>query len=485
MTSSVYRPGIGIGVVELAARSAGWRRRWRQVDPTGPVDDDAQDAAGVLEVVEVEAEVGEDGRDSSWTRSHHAHGAPPPRVKRKAWAPPTPWTTTATQDGAILADPGHDPALSRHPPRPPRAPGRRGQYDAGDARRGCRARPRSSGRVPSGRWSTRTVTPSSAAGGPRRRRPPAPATAPGRTRSPPPRPPRRWWRRRRWRSRGPASRMPAGRPGWSSSRPGTPATTASTATADFDPSSRRTTVTMPWARSRGPTSMRTGTPRSSQSVTRRPKLCSVAASSWARMPAAAQLGGEPLGHLAGAVLAPHEHHDHLRRRQPWAASRRPLSSPWAMISPPIMRVLTPHDVCHTYSWLPGLRRELRPEDLGEVLPELVAGAHLQGLPVAHHRLAGEGVDGAGEALVGRLAAGQHGHGQHVHHEVGVDVVQDALGVGPGVVLGGVAGVALLPEELGGAQEQPGAELPPHHVGPLVQAASAGRGSSAPTWRSRC
>ena len=33
--------------------------------------------------------------------------------------------------------------------------------------------------------------------------------------------------------------------------------------------------------------------------------------------------------------------------------------------------------------------------------------------------------------------------------------------------GGVRGVAFLPEELGGAQEQARAHLPAHHVGPLV------------------
>ena len=108
------------------------------------------------------------------------------------------------------------------------------------------------------------------------------------------------------------------------------------------------------------------------------------------------------------------------------------------------------------------------EGLGEVLAQLVAGAHLQGLAVAHHGLARHGVDGAGEAVVAGLDAEELGHGEHVHHEVGVGVVQDPGRVGAGVGLGGVGGVALLPEELGGPQEQPGSQLPAHDVAPHVQ-----------------
>jgi hypothetical protein len=52
--------------------------------------------------------------------------------------------------------------------------------------------------------------------------------------------------------------------------------------------------------------------------------------------------------------------------------------------------------------------ELHVERLGEVLAQLVAGAHLQRLAVAHHPLAGEGVDRAGEPLAGGLATHQHG-----------------------------------------------------------------------------
>ena len=78
------------------------------------------------------------------------------------------------------------------------------------------------------------------------------------------------------------------------------------------PASRR-----PAARSRGPTSTRTGTPCSSQSVDpateadlggrRRART---------RTPAAGQLGGQLLGGRAGALLVPDEQHDDLGRREP-------------------------------------------------------------------------------------------------------------------------------------------------------------------------
>jgi hypothetical protein len=68
-----------------------------------------------------------------------------------------------------------------------------------------------------------------------------------------------------------------------------------------------------------------------------------------------------------------------------------------MISPPIIRVDTPQDVCQTYSrW--------HVEGPGEILTEFVAGAHLQRLAVTHHRLAGQGVGGTREAFPSGLAS---------------------------------------------------------------------------------
>jgi hypothetical protein len=105
---------------------------------------------------------------------------------------------------------------------------------------------------------------------------------------------------------------------------------------------------------------------------------------------------------------------------------------------------------------------------GEVLPELVAGRHLQRLAVSHHRLAGHGVDGAGEPLARAFDADGHRDGQRVLQKVAVDVEVDAPGVGRRIVRCGVRGVALLPEELRGAQEQARPQLPANDVRPLVE-----------------
>ncbi len=104
---------------------------------------------------------------------------------------------------------------------------------------------------------------------------------------------------------------------------------------------------------------------------------------------------------------------------------------------------------------------------GEVLAQLVAGAHLQRLAVAHHPLARPGARGAGEALARRLVPREHRHAQHIDHGREVDVVEDAQRVGQRVLLGGMRRVPLLPQELAGAQEEPGPQLPAHDVGPLV------------------
>ena len=118
--------------------------------------------------------------------------------------------------------------------------------------------------------------------------------------------------------------------------------------------------------------------------------------------------------------------------------------------------------------LPGRIQEVDPERPREVLPQLVAGGHLQGLAVAHHGLAGHGVDRPREPLPLGLVPDQHGEGEAVDEEVAVDLEVDAAGVGGGVGARAVRGVPLLPEELAGAQEQPGPQLPPHDVGPLVE-----------------
>ena len=94
--------------------------------------------------------------------------------------------------------------------------------------------------------------------------------------------------------------------------------------------------------------------------------------------------------------------------------------------------------------------------------------HLQRLAVAHHRLGGHGVDGAGESLTGRLDAEVRRRGEHRLEEVVVDLEVDLRGKRVGVLVTRVGRVALLPEELRGAQEQPRAQLPTDHVAPLVE-----------------
>ena len=113
--------------------------------------------------------------------------------------------------------------------------------------------------------------------------------------------------------------------------------------------------------------MRTGTPFSSQSTARRPKLTSVRASSSTRTPAARSSAAS----RAAASPAPSSAFTSSTTTCTGAirgGNRRPFSSPWAMISPPIMRVDTPHDVCQTYSWLPASVENWVPNALAKFWP---------------------------------------------------------------------------------------------------------------------
>ena len=103
---------------------------------------------------------------------------------------------------------------------------------------------------------------------------------------------------------------------------------------------------------------------------------------------------------------------------------------------------------------------------GEVLAQEVGGAGLQGFLVLHHGFNTQRFEGAGEAFVFGLGALDDGHGHDGLGEVGVDAVH-LFGFFNRFGFGGVGGVAFLPEELGGAQEQARAEFPAHDVGPLV------------------
>ena len=119
-------------------------------------------------------------------------------------------------------------------------------------------------------------------------------------------------------------------------------------------------------------------------------------------------------------------------------------------------------------FVPGFVEEGDVEDAGEVLPELVARSHLQRLAVAHHCFAGPGGGGPREALALGLAPREDRDGQDVDHEVLVDVVRGSASAksraSDSVCVGGVA---LLPQELRRPQEEAGAQLPAHDVGPLV------------------
>ena len=73
---------------------------------------------------------------------------------------------------------------------------------------------------------------------------------------------------------------------------------------------------------------------------------------------------------------------------------------------------------------------------------------------------------AGELLRLRLHALDHRHGHHVLGDFGIDV-EHAQHFLQRLFVGGVRGVAFLPEEFGGAQEHARAQLPADDVGPLV------------------
>ena len=110
--------------------------------------------------------------------------------------------------------------------------------------------------------------------------------------------------------------------------------------------------------------------------------------------------------------------------------------------------------------------ELDVERLGEVLAEVVRRAHLQRLAVLHDAFDGVGAQRAGEGLQLRLPALEHGHREPVARHALVDV-EHLERLFLRLFLGGVDGVALLPEELRGAEEEAGPHLPAHDVGPLV------------------
>ena len=172
----------------------------------------------------------------------------------------------------------------------------------------------------------------------------------------------------------------------------------------FSPPSRSARVTAPAARSLGPSSRRTGTPRSSHSLNLKPGERCGRSSTRTRTPSAprrpASVGGRlPDGH--GVGLPADRDDDHLVRGEPRGQHEAPVvpvghdqpaDDPGA--HPPRGGVAVLED--------PLGAREGDVEGPGEVRPEEVGGAGLEGPPVADHRLQGERVDRAGEALAGGL-----------------------------------------------------------------------------------
>jgi hypothetical protein len=110
--------------------------------------------------------------------------------------------------------------------------------------------------------------------------------------------------------------------------------------------SRRTITAVPAARSRGPSSSRMGAPRSSHSLNLNPGDTCVRLSTWTRIPASASRAASA---SAAAMTSPTASPRPIGTMTTWygasrGGSTRPLSSPWVMITPPIIRVLMPNEV---------------------------------------------------------------------------------------------------------------------------------------------
>jgi hypothetical protein len=147
---------------------------------------------------------------------------------------------------------------------------------------------------------------------------------------------------------------------------------------------------------------------------------------------------------------------------------RPRSSPWHMITPPIIRELMPHEVvCASCSTVPFALVIGDVERGCEVRPEVVRGSGLQCAPVAHHRLQADGAHCAGEALALGLVPDDHRHGRHVAGDLGVDVGSRVRSRLVASSCGRMRGVALLPQELGRAQGRASVVAPSERRCPLV------------------
>ena len=96
--------------------------------------------------------------------------------------------------------------------------------------------------------------------------------------------------------------------------------------------------------------------------------------------------------------------------------------------------------------LPVLVEELDIRALREVLPQIMARAHLQRLAVLHHAFDALRVHSAGEPFAFRLVAAHHRHAHHVLGDVRVDI-QHPRDFLARLRLRRVRRVPLLPQEL--------------------------------------
>ena len=149
--------------------------------------------------------------------------------------------------------------------------------------------------------------------------------------------------------------------------------------AVFSPVSRRTSVTCPAARSRGPSSTRSGAPLISHSVTRRPND----RPSRGVDPHPHARAAQRLRHLLGDVQSEASARTGNTTTCAGATAggtSRPASSPCPMISPPTIRVDEPHDVVQANSRSPDGSRKSIPNARAKFCPSSWLVASCRALP---------------------------------------------------------------------------------------------------------
>ena len=114
----------------------------------------------------------------------------------------------------------------------------------------------------------------------------------------------------------------------------------------------------------------------------------------------------------------------------------------------------------------GATGEVDVRRFGEVLPEEVTGAGLDGFAILDHGFDAQRLLRAREALALALLAFDDGNGEVVAHE-GLIHVEHLRRLVERFVFGLVSGVPFLPEKLRSAQKDAGTHFPAHHITPLI------------------